>query len=997
MRIQDVTFFTKFSFRCVSVAVLLSIASILSLAAQAAEKAKPIPIAPLSRSTPVDFQDEILPILRTSCLACHNRTTTKSGLILETPQTILKGSEDGPVVVPGKSAESQLLDLAAHLDKPVMPPRDNKASAPNLTSEQLALVKLWIDQGAKGEVRSTAIHWQSIARTFTPAYAAAITPDAQFAAVGRANQLDLYQLPFQRPLPPLIDPALAKMGPIAHRDMVYALAFSPDGQRLASGSFGEIKIWRRLATTARIMFTSGTAGVVAASPDGKWLALAGDKNDVRIVDAATGKFTTTLAGNSAPARVVRFSPDSSRLATASARTLRIWNLSDSKPSPELASPAEIRSMTWSNTGKQLVAGFADNIIRVYKVSEVSAAALTAGAELKGHTAAVTALDSITPGNQLLSGSTDGTVRIWNLDNGQPVRQMSQGGPVTSVAARADGKSLASAGEDGITKIWDAAKGTLIAEVKGDRELNLIAAEKDDTAKLAAADTAYFKTVLAKAQADLKAQEERGKKAAEAKVAADKPVPAKEAALKSATDAKAQADQLLATATADQKRSADAAASADQAQKDAETAFAKVKSQKPSPDTEALKTKLSAATKTAADAKAALVKADAALKQITAGAAKAGKALASADDALKAAQRVQANAANEVTLASAAVTRANTAIATEESTINAAEQREKQCAAQSATAKQAAASAQKPIRAVAFSPDGSTIATAGDDQKIHLWSESGAPLQTIDAHAAPVVALSFSSTNRLLSASADGAANLWNIAPVWTLERTIGSGDANSTLSDRVNALAFSPDGQALASGSGEPSRGGEIKLWEIATGNLLREFKNTHSDAVLCLDFSRDGKRLASGAADRFAKITDLTTGKVIQSLEGHTHHVLAVSFKADGRTLASTGADGQIKMWDLVAGERKAAVPGTATEVTSIHFAGITNQAILTSADHQVRVITETGGAVRTFTGPADHIHAAALSGDGKTLLCSGQSGALYLWDAAAGKLIATFAPHKD
>src|SRR5215204_4013354 len=82
----------------------------------AAEKAatKGIPIATIDHPTPVDFEREILPIFRTSCLACHNRTTTKGGLILETPQTILKGGEDGPVVVPGKSAESPLLELSAH-------------------------------------------------------------------------------------------------------------------------------------------------------------------------------------------------------------------------------------------------------------------------------------------------------------------------------------------------------------------------------------------------------------------------------------------------------------------------------------------------------------------------------------------------------------------------------------------------------------------------------------------------------------------------------------------------------------------------------------------------------------------------------------------------------------------------------------------------------------------------------------------------------------------
>lgn len=996
MRISDVIISGQTGFMRKFCCVLLCLlATIAGGDARGAEKSLPIPIAPLNRSTAVDFQDEILPILRTSCLACHNRTTTKSGLILETPQTILKGSEDGPVIVPGKGAESQLLQLAAHQDKPIMPPRDNKASAPNLTSEQLALVKLWIDQGAKGEVRSATIHWQPIARNFTPAYAVAVTNDGQFAAVGRANQLDLYQLPFGQMMPALIDPALKNLGPIAHRDMVYSLAFSPDGERLASGSFGEIKIWRRLATTARIMFTKGTRGVAAVSPDGKWLALAGENQDVRLVDAATGVIVKTFSGQSAAVKILRFSPDSSRLACAGAKSLRVWNVADGKSSQELALPAEIRSVAWASGGKQLAAGFADNSIRLYKVADGAAPALAAGAELKGHTGAVTALDAIAPGNQLLSGSADGSVRVWNLENNQSIRQMTHGGAVTSVSARSDGKLFASAGENGIAKVWDAAKGTLIADLKGDRDLMLASAEKESAQKLAAEDTAYFTTVLTKAQADLKAQEERVKKAGEAKFLADKPVPEKEAAFKTATDANAQADKAVAAATAEQKKLTDAATAAEQAQKEAQAAVDKVKNEKPAPEIETIKAKLAAATKSAADAKAALAKSDAALKEATARAAGTAKALAAADDALKAAQRVQANAANELTLANVAVTRAKSAITSEESTIAAAQLRQKQAEADAAAAKKAAIAAEKPLRAVAFSADGLTLASAGDDQKIHLWTaETGATLQTIDAHASPVAALAFGPGGMLLSASADGAANLWNTSPRWILERTIGSGDANSTLSDRVNALVFSPNGRTLASGSGEPSRGGEIKLWDMSNGNLLHEFKDIHSDAVLCLAFSHDGKRLASGAADRFVRITDLTANKMILSLEGHTHHVLAVSFKADGRTLASCGADGQVKMWDLVSGERKAAVTGFAPEISSIQFMGISNQAVVAAADGQVRVVNETGGAVRSFGGAADHIHAAAMAGDGKTLLTSGQSGALYLWDAAAGKLIATFAP---
>src|SRR5439155_2564444 len=69
---------------------------------------RPIPIATIKRSTPVDFDKEILPILENNCLACHNRTTAKARLILETPQDILKGGESGPAVVAKRSSSSLL-------------------------------------------------------------------------------------------------------------------------------------------------------------------------------------------------------------------------------------------------------------------------------------------------------------------------------------------------------------------------------------------------------------------------------------------------------------------------------------------------------------------------------------------------------------------------------------------------------------------------------------------------------------------------------------------------------------------------------------------------------------------------------------------------------------------------------------------------------------------------------------------------------------------------
>src|SRR5437763_4388312 len=176
---------------------------------------KPIAIAKTDRKTPVDFEKEILPILKNNCLACHNRTTAKAELVLETPQDILKGAESGKVVVPKRSGESLLLKIASHQVKPMMPPKNNKVQASDLTPEELGLIKLWIDQGAKGEVHGSGpIVWQPLPEGLNPIYAVALTLDGQFAACARANQIFIYQLQTKQLVARLIDSQLDK-GPLS--------------------------------------------------------------------------------------------------------------------------------------------------------------------------------------------------------------------------------------------------------------------------------------------------------------------------------------------------------------------------------------------------------------------------------------------------------------------------------------------------------------------------------------------------------------------------------------------------------------------------------------------------------------------------------------------------------------------------------------------------------------------------------------------------------------
>ena len=145
----------------------IALVVLLTLPSGARVQAEPLPVADIKHDGPVDFQKDILPILRRNCLACHNATDAESDLVLETPAAILQGGGNGASAVAGNGAESLMFQLASHADDPVMPPEDNDVGAKNLTPEQLGLLKLWIDQGAKGEVADSdgPIAWQSLPAT----------------------------------------------------------------------------------------------------------------------------------------------------------------------------------------------------------------------------------------------------------------------------------------------------------------------------------------------------------------------------------------------------------------------------------------------------------------------------------------------------------------------------------------------------------------------------------------------------------------------------------------------------------------------------------------------------------------------------------------------------------------------------------------------------------------------------------------------------------------
>lgn len=195
-----------------------------------------------------------------------------------------------------------------------------------------------------------------------------------------------------------------------------------------------------------------------------------------------------------------------------------------------------------------------------------------------------------------------------------------------------------------------------------------------------------------------------------------------------------------------------------------------------------------------------------------------------------------------------------------------------------------------VFAVAFAPDGQTLASGSEDHTIRIWDvQTGQSLRTLTEHTDEVNAVAFSADGKLLvSGSYDRRILIWDVA-TWTVQARL-TGHVG-----HVYSVALTPDGEKLVSGSED----GTVRLWDVKSATL-QETMYQHQGPVKSVAFSPDGLTVASAGDDGVVILWDSRTGMLRQMLRRHTAGVASVTFASDGRMLASGGKDKTVLLWGL-------------------------------------------------------------------------------------------------